>query len=65
MREVFKMKEGAPGMAQEPVLEVVGKGHRTYLWIGNGGNSNRACYATISGKSTLNKLVKELQEALK
>lgn len=66
MTNQFKMKEGSPGMASEPVIEVLGKGHRTYLWVGNETKSAKVeCFATLSGKSTLTKLIKALQEAMK
>lgn len=67
MTNQFKMKEGSPGMSQEPCIEVVGKGHRAYLWIGNDAEygAGRLCFATLSGKSTLTKLIKALQEAMK
>lgn len=65
MTNQFKMKEGMPGMAREPIIEVTGKGHRTYLWVGDFSTHSMACYATLSGRSALTKLIKALQEAMK
>lgn len=65
MNNQFKMKDGSHLMSREPVVEVTGKGHRTYLWVGNSATDSKACYATLSGKSALTKLIKALQEAMK
>lgn len=66
MTNQFKMKEGTPEMSECPVIEVLGKGHRTYLWVGNETKSAKVeCYATLSGRSALTKLVKALREAMK
>ena len=40
----------------KPIIDLVPGGKRAYLWIGNNAAHDKACYATLSGATTLRKL---------
>jgi hypothetical protein len=50
----------------EPIIEVVrcSRKRDTYLWIGNNVPDNRACFATLSGSKTLERLAREILAAI-
>lgn len=62
-----KLKTGTSGFLKSlnPVVEITGKGKQTYLWIGNNHEYDRACYATLSGEKTLEKIAVNILKALK
>lgn len=62
-----KMKTGTDGMIKslDPIIHITGTGKSAYLWIGNDHKFNKACYATLSGVKTLEKLAVSILKALK
>lgn len=50
----FKIKKGDSRLNQEdPIISITGKGHQTYLWVGNDSKNDKKCFATLSGMKTL------------
>lgn len=60
-----KLKAGSYGGGQEPIIDITGTGRYAYIWIGNNSKDNKMCYATLSGRKTLEKLAKEILKAIK
>lgn len=58
MEKSIKMKEGQKlnRNPNNPVITIVGKGSNTYLWVGNDVAGDKACFATVSGMKTLEKI---------
>lgn len=63
----FKLKAGEKfnRNPNKPIICINGKGNFCYLWIGNNAADDQFCFATLSGKKTLQKFAKELLKALK
>jgi hypothetical protein len=66
MIKQFKLVKGDSQERQpnEPVLHITGTGKNTYLWVGNDAKEDGFCFATLSGKATLEKLANSILEAL-
>lgn len=66
MRSKFKMQEGEQFKRnpKEPVIIITGKGKQTFLWIGNDAESDKFCFATISGTTALRALANNILKAL-
>lgn len=62
----LKMREGEKLNINpnKPIIRITGTGARTYLWIGNDDENDKACFATLSGVKTLEKLSCDLLNAL-
>lgn len=43
-----------------PIISIVPDGPRTYIWIGNNAPDDMMCFATLSGKATLQKLAQAI-----
>jgi hypothetical protein len=67
MRTEFKLQDGETTTLQavEPIIGITGEGKNTYLWIGNNGDYNKGCYATLSGQKTLEKFALNILKSLK
>lgn len=66
MNNRISLKEGEklqrdPNM---PALFVQGKGDSAYIWIGNDAVGDMACFATLSGRKSLEKLANTILEAI-
>lgn len=66
MRQKITLKEGQlfDGMVNKPAIFINGKGKNCYIWIGNDAESDKRCYATLSGMKTLEKLAANIYIAL-
>jgi hypothetical protein len=62
----YQMREGERIFlnANMPVISVVGTGAQTYIWVGNSSETSKACFATMSGVKTLEKLACDILNAL-
>jgi hypothetical protein len=62
----IKIKEGEkrPCIPNSPTICIVDTGARTYLWIGNNGETDNTCFATLSGMKTLERLACGILTAL-
>lgn len=62
----IKMKEGEKlsRNPNKPIIGITGTGAGTYLWVGNDDETDKFCFATLSGVKTLEKLACELLNAL-
>lgn len=66
MKEKFKLEEGEhfKHNPNEPVILVTGKGKQTFLWIGNDAESDKYCFATLTGTTALRTLANNILKAL-
>lgn len=65
----IRLKQGATPSGHytsiKPTIFFTGEGKNFYLWIGADAWNNKSCYATLSGRKTLEKLAKEILKRLK
>lgn len=69
MKTKFTLEEGEKlnRSPNEPVLLIVGaigRAKSPYLWIGNDAEDDMACFATLSGRKTLERLASGILQAL-
>ena len=67
LKTEFNMKEGESlnRNPDKPMIHINCNGAHTYLWVGNNGkNGNDFCYATLSGKKTLEEFANNILEAI-
>lgn len=65
MNAEFQLEEGEKfnrRATDSPIITLVGSqdGGEPYLWIGNNGDTDKACYATLTDRGALRKLAMEL-----
>ena len=65
-KKEFKMMEGEKlsRNPNKPIIGITGTGVRTYLWVGNDDENDKACFATLSGAKTLEKFACNILNAL-
>ena len=66
MSKKFKTKEGEKLNRNpcNPIIGITGTGPKTYIWIGNDTEYDKACFATLSGQKTLETLACDLLNAI-
>lgn len=65
----FRLEEGESFLqrnSDSPIITLVGSqdGGEPYLWVGNNGDTDKACYATLSDQESLRKLATSILREL-